>query len=66
MQAFFLVAASRGSSLVGVCRLLVEGAFLVTEIGLCGPRASVAVVRGLSGFRFQALEHRLSSCGLQA
>ena len=31
-----------------------------------GTRASVVVVRGLSGYGLRALEHRLSSCGSRA
>ena len=45
--------------------LLIAGASLVKH-GLEGTRASVCVARGLSSCGFQALEHRLSSCGTRA
>ena len=43
-----LVTASRGCSLVAVCRLLIAVAPLVMEHGLSGVRASVIVAHGLS------------------
>ena len=44
---FTLVAASRGYSLVAVCRLLSAMTSLVTEHGLWGMWASAAVAHGL-------------------
>ena len=63
---FSLVAASRGYSLVRVCRLFTVVAFLVVEHRLYNSRASVVVARGLRSCSSQALEHRLKSCGIAA
>ena len=43
-----LVAASRGCSLVVVCRLLIAGASLIADHGPWGMRASAVVARGIS------------------
>ena len=63
---FFLVAASRGYSLVVVCRLLIAVASLVAEHRLQSARASVVAAFGFSSCSSWAVEHRLSSCGTQA
>ena len=62
---FSLVVVSGGHSLV-VLRLPIAMASLVLEHRLQGAQASVAAARGLSNFRPQAPEHRLSSCGTWA
>ena len=49
-----------------VLRLPIAMASLVLEHRLQGAQASVAAARGLSNFRPQAPEHRLSSCGTWA
>ena len=54
--------ASRGSSEVVVCGLLIVVVSLVAEHRLEGAWAAVFVARGLSSCGFWALEHRLSSC----
>ena len=56
-----LVVESGDYSLVVVCWFLSAVASLVAEHRLYGAGASVAVARGLSHCRSQALEHRLSS-----
>ena len=61
--SFSLVAASGGYSLVVVCWLLIAVTSLVGH-RLWGMWASVVAAHGLSSRGFQALEHRLSSCGL--
>ena len=66
MQAFSLVVASRGYSMVAVCWLLIAVASLVAEHGILGAQASAVVLHGLSSCRFWSLEHRLNSCGTQA
>ena len=48
------------------CRLLIVVATLVIEHRLWGMRASGFAVHGLSSCSFQALEHRLNSCGARA
>ena len=63
---FSLVVASRGFSLVAVCRLFIAVASLVAEQRPQGTWASVTVARGLSSCGSWALEHRLNSCGTQA
>ena len=65
-MGFSLVAASGGSSLVAVHGLLIAVASFVMEPGLQGTQASVVEVPGLHSCSFQALEHRLSSCGPRA
>ena len=55
-SGFSLAAVSRGYSLVVELRLLIAVASLVVEHRLKGVGASVVG-------SFQALEHRLSSCG---
>ena len=62
---FPLVVVSGGRSLV-VLRLPTAMASLVSERRLQGAQASVAAARGLSNFRLQAPEHRLSCCGTWA
>ena len=57
MQAFSLVAASGGSSLVVVRGLLTAVASLDAEHRLSSSRASAVAALG-------ALEHRLHSCGI--
>ena len=49
-HGLFLVVASRGYSLVGMCGLLIAVASLVSEQRLQGPQASVVVAHGLSSF----------------
>ena len=63
---FSLAAASRGSSLAAVCRLLITVASLVVKHGLQGAWASGAVTRGLSSCNSRPIEHSLSSCGAWA
>ena len=62
-EGFSLVAVSRGYPLVAGRWLLVVVASLAVELRLSGPCASAVVARGLSSCGFQALEHRLNSCG---
>ena len=61
-----LVVESGDSSLAALCGLLVLLTSLVVEHGPQGARASVAVAHKLSSCSFQALKHRLSSCGAPA
>ena len=56
---FSLAAASRGSSLAAVCRLLITVASLVVKHGLQGAWASGAVTRGLSSCNSRPIEHSL-------
>ena len=56
---------SRGCSPVAVCWLIAVASLLV-EHGHSGTRASVFVAHGLGSYGFQALEHRLNSCGTWA
>ena len=63
---FSLVATSGGYPLVVVCGLLIAVASLVVEHGLYGARVSVLVALVLSSCGSWALEHRLSSCDVQA
>ena len=65
-EGFFLVAASRGCSLVVVCRLLIAVASLVAEHRLQSVRASIVAAFGLGSCSSWAVEHRLNSCGTQA
>ena len=65
-SGFFLVAASRGYSLVAVCRLLFAVASLVASHRLKGAWASVVVAWGLRNCASRALEFRCSSCDAQA
>ena len=58
---FTLVAASRGYSLVAVCRLLIVVVSLVAEHRLQGMQASVVAAQGLNTCGSWALEHRLNS-----
>ena len=62
---FSPVVARGGNSLTVVHRLLIA-ASLAVEHGLEGTWGSVAGVLGLSSCSFQALEHRLNSCGTWA
>ena len=62
-EGFSLVAVSRGYPLVVGHWLLIVVASLVVELGLLGPCASAVVAGGLCSCGFQALEHRLNSCG---
>ena len=62
-EGFSLVAVSRGYPLVAGRWLLVVVASLAVELRLSGPCASAVAARGLSSCGFQALEHRLNSCG---
>ena len=64
--SFSLVAASRGYSLVTVCRLLTAVISLAVARGLQGTQASVVAAHGLNSCDSQALEHRLKSCGTRA
>ena len=59
----FLVAVSVGYSLVVVHRLLIAAASLGAGHKVYCAQASVVAAHGLSSHSFQALEHRLSSCG---
>ena len=61
-----LTAASRGYCLVAVCGLLIAVASLVAEQGLRGVQASVVATPGLKICSSQTLEHKLSSCSIQA
>ena len=63
---FSLVVAKGSYSLVAVHGLLIAVASLVAEDRLEGMQASVVSARGLSSCGSQALEHRLSSYGIQA
>ena len=62
---FALLVVSGAHSLVLVPGLLVAAASLAMERGPQGPQASAVAERGLSGCGPQAVEHRLSGCGLQ-
>ena len=63
---FFPVAASRGCSLVVVCRLLTAVVSLAAERRLWGPQASVTVVRVSSCGGSWAVGHRPNSRGTWA
>ena len=58
-----LVVASGGYSLAMVHRLLSAVASLVAEHRLWGTQTSGLAAHGLNSCGFQALEHRLNSCG---
>ena len=60
-----VVAGGGGNSLTVVHRLLIA-ASLAAEHGLEGTWGPVAGVFGLRSCSFQALEHRLNSCGTWA
>ena len=62
---FFVVAESRGCSLVAIPRLLIVVTSLCVERGLWGAWASVVVAHELSSSS-RALEHGLNSCGARA
>lgn len=62
---FSLVAESGACSLAAARSFGCDG-FPVAELGLEGSRASLVAVHGLIGFGSQALEHRLSRCGVWA
>ena len=64
-EGFSPVAASSGSSLVVVHRLLIV-ATPHCRAQVLGAWASVAAAHGLSSCGLQALEHRISGCGTQA
>ena len=65
-QDFFLVSASRGYSIVVVCRLHISVATLAVEQGLWGTWASEVVAHGFSSCISCTLQHRLDSCGTRA
>ena len=65
-MGFFLVAESRGYSLVGVSGFLVAMTSFVVEHGYWGLWASVVEVYGLRSCGPPALEHRLDSCDARA
>ena len=67
-QAFSscLVGASRGYSLVAVCRLLTQVASLIVEHWLWGVGTSVVVGYMLSSCGYWAQELSFNSCGAQA
>ena len=62
LHGFCLIMASRGYSLVAVCRLLIVVASHCRAWAL-GHAGFLAVVRGLNSCGSQALEPRLSSYG---
>ena len=62
----FSSCSERGLLFVVVLGLLTAGVSLVVERGLSGARALVMEALGLSICSSRALEHRLSSCGIQA
>ena len=64
-HGFSLVAASRGCSLLRCTGFSLQW-FLLCAAPALGAQASVAAACGLSSCGFQALEHRLSSCGTRA
>ena len=65
-MGFSVTVASGGSSLVAVHGPLIVVTSLAVGHRLYCAGASVAGARGLSSFSFQALEHRLNSCGARA
>ena len=64
-RGFCLAAGGKGCSLTVAPQLLTALAPLAAERRLWGTRASVAAARGLSRCCPPALQHRLSSCGIQ-